>query len=453
MYFHENATDKARRIQDERIKADWNFFVTWEQWVPLKLCPIPATQNVRIPVGNHNIHIRPNITTTSGLPQVTKSNVSSMPSSQPHPEGLPKKHFGGEVFDMCWNTKADLVRTVNTTTATSSAEPQYEGQVFDVCWDTEVDPAPIIVADAATPPAAGSYDLCWDSQGSPRKINLAPIQELAATKTHTLDVTMPLVADQYDMCWNNSPSVSVDGYRGKCQSLPPTITNHHSGDFDMCWEDSTSGGDGHIDSGLVAAPTINMVNLAGDTPVLYDLCFDTSLPATSPGPRDDSPSQTVNLAGDTQVLYDLCFDASLPATSPGPMDDSPSQTVNLAGDTPVLYDLCFDASLPATSPGPRDDSPNQTVEAGEELLRRANVRLDSIDTVIADDPRAQSMDILDANQDLISDYRYACDEFLAASDDIAKIEHLMNMHQQIDDPLHILLLAMRKMGRGDSPIQ
>ncbi|KAG2116990.1 uncharacterized protein F5147DRAFT_648608 [Suillus discolor] len=387
MYSHENATDKARRIQDERIKADWNFFVTWEQWVPPKLCPIPATQNVRIPVGNHNIHIRPNITTTSGLPQVMKSNVSSMPSSQPHPEGLPKKHLGGKV------------RTVNTTTATSSAEPQYEGQVFDVCWDTEVDPAPIIVADAATPPAAGSYDLCWDSQGSPQKINLAPIQELAATKTHTLDVTMPLAANQYDMCWNNSPSVSVDGYRGKCWSLPPTITNHHSGDFDMCWEDSTSGGDGHIDM--------------GDTPVLYDLCFDTSLPATSPGPRDDSPSQTVNL---------------------GPMDDSPSQTVNLAGDTPVLYDLCFDASLPATSPGPRDDSPNQIVEA-------------------TDDPRAQSMDILDANQDLISDYRYARDEFLAASDDIAKIEHLMNMHWQIDDPLHILLLAMRKMGRGDSPIQ
>ncbi|KAG2115892.1 uncharacterized protein F5147DRAFT_649311 [Suillus discolor] len=353
MYSHENATDKAHRIQDECIKADWNFFVTWEQWVPPKLCPIPATQNVWIPVGNHNIHIRPNITTTSGLPQVMKSNVSSMPSSQPHPEGLPKKHFGSEVW------------TVNTTTATSLAEPQYEGQ--------------------ATPPAAGSYDLCWDSQGSPRKINLAPIQELAATKTHTLDVTMPLVADQYDMCWNNSLSASVDGYRGKCRSLPPTITNHHSGDFDMCWEDSTSGGDGHVDSGLVAAPTINMVNLAGDTP--------------------------------------------------------------------VLYDLCFDASLPATSPGPRDDLPNQTVEAGEELLRRANVKLDSIDAVIADDPGAQSMDILDANQDLISDYRYARDEFLAASNDIAKIKHLMNMHRQIDDPLHILLLAMRKMGQGDSPIQ
>ncbi|KAG1787556.1 uncharacterized protein HD556DRAFT_1448566 [Suillus plorans] len=400
MYSHENATDKACRIQDERIKADWNFFVTWDQWVPPTLCPIPATQNVQIPV-------------------VMKSNVSSMPSSQPHPEGLPKKHFGGKVFDMCWNTEADLVRTVNTTTATSSAEPQYEGQVFDVCWDTEVNLAPIVVADAATPPAAGSYDLCWDSQGSPRKINLAPIQELAATKTHTLDVTMPLAADQYDMCWNNSLSASVDRYRGKCRSLPPTITNHHSGDFDMCWEDSTSGGDGHLDSGSIAAPTINMVNLAGDTPVLYDLCFDTSLQATSPGPRDDSPSHPVNLAG----------------------------------DTPVLYDLCFDASLPATSPGPRDDSPNQMVEAGEELLRRANVRLDSIDTVIADDPGAQSMDILDANQDLISDYRYARDEFLAASDDIAKIEHLMNMHRQIDDPLHILLLAMRKMGRGHSPIQ
>lgn len=133
--------------------------------------------------------------------------------------------------------------------------------MFDVCWDTEVDPAPIIVADAATLLAAGPYDLCWDSQGSPRKINLVPMQELAAMKTHTLDVTMPLAANHYDMCWNNSPSASVDGYRGKCRSLPLSITNHHSGDFDMCWEDSTSGGDGHLESGSIAAPTINLVNL------------------------------------------------------------------------------------------------------------------------------------------------------------------------------------------------
>ncbi|KAG2091863.1 uncharacterized protein F5147DRAFT_657863 [Suillus discolor] len=120
MYSHENATDKAHRIQDECIKADWNFFVTWEQWVPPKLCPIPATQNVWIPVGNHNIHIRPNITTTSGLPQVMKSNVSSMPSSQPHPEGLPKKHFGSEVW------------TVNTTTATSLPNHNMKAKVLPV---------------------------------------------------------------------------------------------------------------------------------------------------------------------------------------------------------------------------------------------------------------------------------------------------------------------------------
>jgi hypothetical protein len=60
---------------------------------------------------------------------------------------------------------------------------------------------------------------------------------------------------------------------------------------------------------------------------------------------------------------------------------------------------------------------------------------------------------LDANQDLISEYWDARDQFITASDDVSKIQHLMNMHRQIDDPLHVLLLAMRKMGWGYSPIQ
>jgi hypothetical protein len=54
---------------------------------------------------------------------------------------------------------------------------------------------------------------------------------------------------------------------------------------------------------------------------------------------------------------------------------------------------------------------------------------------------------------LKSGYRDAHNQFITASDDVSKIQHLMNMHRQIDDPLHVLLLAMRKMGWGYSLIQ
>jgi len=114
---------------------------------------------------------------------------------------------------------------------------------------------------------------------------------------------------------------------------------------------------------------------------------------------------------------------------------------------------------------------SQIFQTSEELLHRANMRLESIDAATSkliyclitlhdidyhspgNDRGLNSTDILDANRDLISEYRDACDQFITASDDVSKIQHLINMHHQIDDPLHVLLLAMRKMGRGYSPIQ
>lgn len=61
--------------------------------------------------------------------------------------------------------------------------------------------------------------------------------------------------------------------------------------------------------------------------------------------------------------------------------------------------------------------------------------------------------IIDANRGLISEYREARDRFMEAGKDVAKIQHLMNLQRQIDDPLRVLLKSMRKMGRGDSPVR
>ncbi|KAG1836549.1 hypothetical protein DFJ58DRAFT_846908 [Suillus subalutaceus] len=151
-----------------------------------------------------------------------------MPSNQESAETLAKKHFGHELFDMCWNTKADQVPTVETPTATPSTKQHFGGQ--------------------------SQYDLCWDDEMSLSKVNSAPILEPATVNTQTVGVTIPLAADQYDMCWNDRPSALAVGYKA---------------DFDMCWGDSPLGGDGHLESSDTTALTINSVLLwAKFTPFL-----------------------------------------------------------------------------------------------------------------------------------------------------------------------------------------
>ncbi|KAG2148339.1 hypothetical protein BD769DRAFT_1381903 [Suillus cothurnatus] len=133
MYSHEHPIDKARRLQEERIKANQNCFITWDHWVPPKFWPIPSPQKDGIVVGHNTAHTRPNIISTSWARQLKKDIASTMPS------GEDRKYFGNEVFDMCWNTKADQEPMVETLTAKHLAEPHYGGQMFDMCWNTEAD--------------------------------------------------------------------------------------------------------------------------------------------------------------------------------------------------------------------------------------------------------------------------------------------------------------------------
>ncbi|KAG2114323.1 uncharacterized protein F5147DRAFT_770305 [Suillus discolor] len=266
-----------------------------------------------------------------------------MASSDTHPSASQET-----LFDMCWDTEADQVPMVETQNLMPSAEQQVRGQTFDMCWDTEVDSAPIITPEAVTLLAAGLYNLCWDDKPHVPMVVLAPIRELEPRKTKILDVTLPFAAGQYDMCWNDSLSVSVVAYKA---------------DFDMCWGDSPSGGDGHLEGISIVALTINLVDLAGDTPVFYDMCFENISVATSTAPRDGSPSQTAE--SNRNLLRR--------AASPGPRERLPSQTVE-AGEELLQQ---------TASPGSRERLSSQTVEAGEELLCRANMSLDFIDTMIS----------------------------------------------------------------------
>ncbi|KAG1903867.1 uncharacterized protein F5891DRAFT_977413 [Suillus fuscotomentosus] len=314
MYSHKKPVDKARRLQDEHIKANLNFFLTWDQWVPPNLCPTPSSPKDRITMRNNKLHVGPNLPTISGPVQVAKSTVATMPSDKTQNTHHPKNNGGHTVFDMYWNTEGDGAPTVKLPTAPQSADLQVAGL-----------------------------------EQTPPRVHLAPDLELATMETLMVDGSIPFSVGQYNMGWTDSPCALVVGF---------------AANFDMCWGDVLPGRDIHLDSASPIAPPIDLVESA-----------------------------------------------------------------------------------------PTNGLPNQIVDTGKELLCQATMRLDSIDAVIRDDRGQNSVNMSDANWLLISDYQHACDQFLTASKDVAKIQHLMNMHRKIDDPLHILLLAMRKMGQGHSPIQ
>ncbi|KAG1843071.1 hypothetical protein C8R48DRAFT_678829 [Suillus tomentosus] len=286
-------------------------------------------------------------------------------------------------------------------TQTEALPTQHAGtERFDMSWNFEDDQVPTVERPNDTPSAdphvlSQVFDMCWDTEVNP-------------AATGPAEAAVPLKAGEYNLCWNAKeglPKVDVALIHQPDIQENETIAiaiPGGAGQYDMCWNDRASA---------------EAMEFIGD----FDMCWGDSA-----------------LAGD-----DHLESGSIAAP-----------VINLinAADTPAPYDLCFENISPATSPAPRDGSPSQTVEAGEELLRRANSRLENINAAMRDDRREGCKDLLDANQDLIADYQHARDQFVAASDDVAKLQHLMNMHREIDDPLHILLLAMRKMGRGHSPI-
>jgi hypothetical protein len=142
----ENHTDKARRLQDELIKADRNYFLTWDQWVPPKLGPTRSIEQENLPAG-FKYSTRPTRSRpTRSLPTRARNHQatrSTMPVRKAYADAIASKHFGKKgmslvnrfsidlyldhiVFDMCWDAEPEP--SVETPMASSSAEPQYGGQ-------------------------------------------------------------------------------------------------------------------------------------------------------------------------------------------------------------------------------------------------------------------------------------------------------------------------------------
>ncbi|KAG2130435.1 uncharacterized protein EDB93DRAFT_1108423 [Suillus bovinus] len=101
------------------------------------------------------------------------------------------------------------------------------------------------------------------------------------------------------------------------------------------------------------------------------------------------------------------------------------------------FDMCW-GDLPSGGHGGMDGLTTvRTLDSGNQ----ATIKLEHINVLMGDDLGEASVEILHANSGLIGKYKHACDRFITASKDVAKIEHLMQMFRQIDDPLVVLELA------------
>lgn len=128
--------------------------------------------------------------------------------------------------------------------------------------------------------------------------------------------------------------------------------------------------------------------------------------------------------------------------------------------------LTFDAAESrATSSPPTDRSAISMVEAGEELVQRADERLARLNRLMGKflfpwwllyhvnhnctdgNNSEDATDILERNRGLIARYQFARNQYVINNNDILKIQHMLQMFRQIDDPLTVLELTMKKKVR------
>ncbi|KAG1752347.1 uncharacterized protein EDB91DRAFT_1077775 [Suillus paluster] len=271
---------------------------------------------------------------------------------------------------------------------------------FFITWDQWVPPklwlTPPPQKDVIPKPFGHEiFDMCRSTEA-----NELPTMEMP---TATSSAGRHFWGQTFDMCWDTkvdlAPIMSVDVAR------PVAAAVGYKANFNMCWGDLPSGGGDDLHTGGTTAPVINSVNSGTDSLVELSESHSTG--------------------------------------------------------TQAYYKMGFGHGLPDTSPALRDGSPSVMFETTEDLLYQATLRLESINTLMRDeqghtlaiDGVASARDIIDAHWDLILAYWDACNQLIETGKDVVRIQHLMNMQCQIDDPLHVLLLAMRKMGRGHSQFQ
>ncbi|KAG1759116.1 hypothetical protein EDD22DRAFT_956202 [Suillus occidentalis] len=359
-----------------------------------------------------------------------------MPVHKAYADAIASKHFGKKVFDMCWDVEPEPL--VETPMASSSAEPQYGGHIIDMCWDFASDVGPMVNAPAnatmvnalaeassAEPqyggqvfemfwdiksdagPSAnamanpnnsfqGSYDLCWDESSS-SKIGLVPAITVEAA-------TPPAATTTFDVCWDDGPATSATEYQGG---------------FDMCWGDAPLGGD------------ISTPSAAGQ----FDMCWDHQV-ATA-------PAITVEAVTPPATTFDALFVGGFDMC----WEDNPTTgSVNSAANHPEPSGSRDQRASQTPSSTSTEVSVMAKVESSEPLVRRAADRLARISAMMGENPTEAATGIIEDNQALLTKYQEACNQYMTATTDIANIQHMLQIFRQIDDPLAVLELGIKKAG-------
>ncbi|KAG2067586.1 hypothetical protein BDR04DRAFT_1158932 [Suillus decipiens] len=241
-YMHslKNCTEKAQQLQDEQIKTNHNFFLTWDQWENL-------------PAGfKYSTHPEHSLLTHTRNNHMKKSAPSTMPVSEASATAITKNIPAKKCLtsvEMCWDVKpypapminAPVNALVNAPAEASSAKQDLGGEEFNMYWKTN------------TTPPRGQYDFCWDEPSSSQVVSVPVITVEAAT---------PLAAAPYDFCWDDAPQPTIAD--SSHIPTPLAAAAEHQGGFDMCWGDPPLGRDGDNEGHLTAKPTTRLVNSAAD---------------------------------------------------------------------------------------------------------------------------------------------------------------------------------------------
>ncbi|KAG2062821.1 hypothetical protein BDR04DRAFT_1164591 [Suillus decipiens] len=447
-------SDKARRLQDARIKADRNFFLTWDQWVPPKLGPPPS-----VPKDYTPLSVRQTPRPTHRLPTRVRNKTlhtslhSAMPTKKDQADGIAKQPFGQEVFDLCWTSESEP-------TSTRSGEPHYGGQTFDMCWTAQTDLASVVnaLAEASTVQATLDAPIVQATvKGSTVQATIDASMVQTTAEAPTVQATAEAssakpLGGEFEMCWDDEPyPAPIVDTPVACSSAKPDYGGQA---FDMCWDGDTTPTEGQYnlcwdEPSSSKALSVAAITAEAATPLRlvatsYDFCWG------------EEPPQSTSHASlpSTSGQYDMCWD-DRPATPAveyqGGLDmcwgdSSAGDGLHAVHPTTLTNPASVGSGRSAPSEAPSEGSARviARVEAGEELVTRADERLHRMDEMMRGSQSPAASALIENNQGLISRYQFARNQYVTATNDITKIQHLLQMFRQIDDPLTVLELGLKK---------
>ncbi|KAG2075572.1 hypothetical protein BDR04DRAFT_1149916 [Suillus decipiens] len=273
---------------------------------------------------------------------------------------------------------------VSKASATAIAKKHFSKEVFDMCWSTEAEPVPSVETLTASSLAKPPYS-----------------------------------SQMFEMCWDIEP------YPAPMVNAPVNAPAEASSakrdlggeEFNMCWETDTT-------PPKVLVPAITVEAAMPPAAAPYDFCWDEAPQSTM---ANSSHIPTPSAAGHLTAK---------PTTG----------SVNSAADNQESSESQDTWASLTPSSALTEGSAMAKLEAGEELLLQANERLQRLDMMMRDNTSPAATGLVEANQGLINKYQIACNQYVAAANDIAKIQHLLQMFRQIEDPLTVLELGIKKAG-------